>query len=240
MAKLYTRDAGGGFWREHPAELGEDGTVLLGGAPALPAETWFTVSADLGQVNDYTAVAIVESVQANPGSTGEAVYSHDVSHLERYRGMPYPEVADRLVRLCAHLPAAPVLVIDETGVGRAVCDQLRRANPRTVWFCPITITAGMDAVAQPDGSFHVAKRQLVGAVQVAQQNHRLKVGKSLPLAPVLVKECLSFQARITSSGNVVYGVPDTSDWRNGVHDDLVLAVALGVWGAEHVPRGYVY
>jgi hypothetical protein len=125
-----------------------------------------------------------------------------------------------------------VLVVDETGVGRAVCDQLRQANPRVAWFTPVTITSGMDAVAQEDGSWHTAKRLLVGAVQVALQNGRLKVGKKLPLAPVLVKEMLSFKARVTPSGNVTYGVPDTSDWRQGVHDDLLLSVALGIWAAE--------
>lgn len=234
------RDAGGGFWYPYKGELVEGGKVGPEGTTALPADTLFTVSCDLGQVQDYTAVAIVESVRVNPGDPGDALYAHEVSHLERYRGMPYPDVAERLVRLCGHLPAAPVLAIDETGVGRAIADLLRRANPRTVWFCPITITSGMDAVPQPDGSWHVAKRRLVGVVQVAQQNQRLRVGKALPLAPVLVKECLSFKAKITASGNVVYGVPDTSDWRHGVHDDLVLAVALGVWAAENTPRDFAW
>lgn len=240
MPKMYFRDAEGGFWREYRGELEEGGKVLPNGAAPLPPQTVFTVSCDLGQVQDFTAVAIVESCRLNPGDTGDALYSHEVSHLERYRGMPYPDVAERLVRLCASLPAPPVLAVDETGVGRAVCDQLRRANPRTAWFCPITITTGMDAALQRDGSYHVGKRLLVGVVQVAQQNHRLKVGRSLPLAPVLVKECLSFKARILPSGHVTYGVPDTSDWRNGVHDDLVLSVAMGLWGAENTPRGYAF
>lgn len=237
MATFYTRDPEGGPWHEYQRELLPDGTV---GPPlqAGPPRT-FVVGVDLGQVQDYSAFVVVETERTNPGDPGLPTFAHDVSHLERHRGELYPVIAARVARLCAELPAPPVLVIDETGCGRGVCDQLRLARPRTSWYVPATITPGMDATPQPDGSWHVAKRLLVGCTQVALQNRRLKVGKNLPLASVLVREMLSFKAKITPSGNVTFGAPPTTDWRNGVHDDLVLAVALAVWAAEQQAPFYV-
>ena len=239
MTKLYARAAEGGPWQEHPGELRPDGSVAFPDGAALPPATTFTVGVDLGQVNDFSAFCVLETRRLNPGAPGLPVFAHEVSHLERHRGELYPVIAGRVAALCAALPAPPVLAIDETGCGRGVADELRLAQPRTSWYVPTTITAGMDAAPQPDGSWHCAKRLLVGAVQVALQNGRLKVGKQLPLAPVLVKEMLAFRAKLTPSGNVTYGVPDTSDWRNGTHDDLVLAVALAIWAAERGGLKYV-
>jgi len=231
--QLYVRDAEGGPWRRYDGELLPGGAVAPGAAAArvLPRMS-FVLSADLGQVNDFTALVVVETHWTGPGDGGAPVYAHDVSHLERHRGISYPAIAARIVRLCAELPAPPLLVVDETGVGRAVCDDLRLANPRSRCFMPITITSGQDATAQPDGSWHVAKRLLVGRTQIALQNRRLRVGRNLPMAAELVREMLSFRAKITPAGNVVYGAPDTSDWRTGVHDDMTLAVALAVWAVE--------
>lgn len=237
MPTMYYRDAEGGPWREYRGELLPGGAV---GPPRVPPPPMtFVVGADLGQVVDYTALTVVETQRLNPGDPGLPVYSHQVSHLERHRGTLYPVIAARIVQLCAELPAPPVLVVDESGVGRAVCDEIRLANPRTKWFCPVTITPGMDDAVQPDGSWHVAKRLLVGKVQVALQRRHLKAGKNLPLTPTLVRELLTFRAKITSAGNVVYGAPPAVDWRDKSHDDLVLSVALAVWAAEKLPPFYV-
>jgi hypothetical protein len=227
--RLYLRDAEGGHWYEYRGELGPGGKVDP--ATTRPVNPTFIVGCDLGQVADYTAFCVVEAHRLNPGDPGTPQYHFEVSHLERHRGVGYPELVQRAVALCAGLPEPPVLAVDESGVGRAVCDYVRLANPRTSWFLPITITSGADEAAQPDGGFHVAKKRLVGAVQVPLQNGRLRTGRNLPLAPVLVKEMLTFQARITPSGNVTFGAPATTDWRNGPHDDLLLSVALAVWAA---------
>jgi hypothetical protein len=51
---------------------------------------------------------------------------------------------------------------------------------------------------------------------------------------VLRQELLGFEVRITSAGNDTYGA-----WREGTHDNLVLAVALACWYGEHAPgRGW--
>jgi len=44
---------------------------------------------------------------------------------------------------------------------------------------------------------------------------------------VLAREMAEMRVKITPSGNEQYGA-----WREGEHDDLVLAVALACWGAR--------
>src|SRR5215213_791326 len=101
--RMFVRDADGGEWRPYRGELRPDGQVAFVPAPA----TRFVVGADLGQVVDYTALSVVESHRVNPGDTGQPLYAHEVTWLERYRGEPYPKIAARIAQLCAELPAPP-------------------------------------------------------------------------------------------------------------------------------------
>ena len=50
----------------------------------------------------------------------------------------------------------------------------------------------------------------------------------LPETPTLTAELAGFQMKVTAAGHDQYGA-----WREGAHDDLVLAVALAVWYGEH-------
>ena len=45
-----------------------------------------------------------------------------------------------------------------------------------------------------------------------------------------MKELQNFQVKITLSANETFG-----SWREGIHDDLVLAVSLAAWWAEKHP-----
>jgi hypothetical protein len=49
----------------------------------------------------------------------------------------------------------------------------------------------------------------------------------LPEAELLVKELQNFKVKITAAANEVFG-----EWREGQHDDLVLATALAAWAGE--------
>jgi hypothetical protein len=50
------------------------------------------------------------------------------------------------------------------------------------------------------------------------------------VAATLVRELQNFQVKITAAANETFGV-----WRDGQHDDLVLAVALASWWGERNP-----
>ncbi len=121
--------------------------------------------------------------------------------------------------------AAPTLVIDQTGVGRPVIDLLREANlPATI--VPVTITGGDDVTGNSSG-YRVPKRDLVSAIQVLLQQRRLRWASSLAGADDLAQELASFRISISETAHDSYGA------RSGAHDDLVLALSLAVWAAEH-------
>jgi hypothetical protein len=73
----------------------------------------------------------------------------------------------------------------------------------------------------------VPKRDLVSVIQVGLQNKILKIASQLPDAETLIRELQNFTVKITDAANDTYGA-----WREGTHDDLVLAVALAVWKAN--------
>jgi hypothetical protein len=187
---------------------------------------------DLGQARDFTALAVVE--RSTPRLPG-AVSHYAVRHLERQAlGTPYTEVCFRVASLFATPPLAnSQLVVDQTVVGKPVLDLLRRAKMRAK-INSVTITAG-HKVSWDDGGWLVPKKDLVGTLQVLLQAQRIKVAPTLPEAQMLVQELTNFKAKVpTASSDLL------SDWREGQHDDLVLAVAIAVWAAERSPPPSVF
>lgn len=116
------------------------------------------------------------------------------------------------------------LVVDETGVGRPVVDLLRTLPIRATVH-PLTITSGSRARVDGNGRWRVAKRLLVANVRSLLGAGRLKVADELPEAALLLRELADFRVSITAKVNETFGAGS-----HGGHDDLVLAVALAVWG----------
>ncbi|HEY8505549.1 MAG TPA: hypothetical protein VIL46_13275 [Gemmataceae bacterium] len=184
---------------------------------------------DLGQSADFSALAVLERTKApEPEDPGREVSRYAVRHLERFPlGTPYTEVCDRMVKLFAAPPLADgMLVVDQTGVGRPVVDLLRRSGLRA-YVRPVTITAGHRANRDERGGWLVPKKELVSTLQVLLQARRIKVAPSLPEAETLVREMTEFRVKITLAANETFGA-----WREGSHDDLVLAVAVAAWWGE--------
>lgn len=191
----------------------------------------FVSGLDLGQAADYTAWAVAErSSCPHPTRAGATAWAYAVRFLKRWQlGTPYPVIVEEVRTICRErLPGAP-LVIDGTGVGRAVVDLFRRGGigGRIV---AVTITGGHAAAEDPDKhGWHVPKKDLVAVMQSLMQTKRLDVAKALPEADVLKKELANFKVKITAAANETFGA-----WREGQHDDLVLAVALACWHGERV------
>ena len=75
------------------------------------------------------------------------------------------------------------------------------------------------------------KLELVGLVQACLQTDRLTVVPTLALAEALRRALPDFQVKVTVAAHETFGA-----WREGTHDDLVLAVAIGLWLAQqHSP-----
>ncbi len=180
----------------------------------------YTVGLDLGQTKDYTALVILE----RHGDAEQAVFH--ARHLERFPlGTPYPAIVAAVAGMLKQPPLAdfpPRLAVDETGVGAPVVDLFRQARLNAVLH-PIHITGGA-TVNYDRGVEYVPKRDLVSVVQVALQTDKLKIAEALPEAGTLVRELQDFQVKITEAANDTYGA-----WREGAHDDLVLAVALALY-----------
>jgi hypothetical protein len=154
-------------------------------------EPQYYIGLDLGQVADYTALAILE--RTDRGNV--------VSYLDRIRGVPYPRIASCVVDLMARPPLADVsqLVVDATGVGRPVIDFFQQVGLSPV---AVTITGGENV----SGRVHmrVPKRDLINALLLALQMGALRVSSQLPLADVLMRELSDIRVRITAAGNDQY------------------------------------
>jgi hypothetical protein len=185
----------------------------------------YIVGLDLGQAQDYTALAIIEV------SDEEQPTLH-LRHLQRYPlGTPYPQIVAGVTALMARKEMGddPQLVVDATGVGAAVVDMLYAAG---LYFTPVIITGG-DVVHREGSAYRVPKRDLVAAVQTLLQTQRLRFAAGMPLVDTLSRELINFRYKITDAGNDTYG------GREGEHDDLVLAVALACWAANIFSRHLV-
>jgi hypothetical protein len=203
----------------------------------------FIVGVDLGQSTDPTAIAVLHW-RCRPLETWthdnflhrQDVQEHiDVRHLERLPlGMAYPavvqHVANLLIRppLCGDddFPAAE-LVIDETGVGRAVGDIFEAAGMRPK---RVTITAGTEATSGHGlNRYHVAKTILISQLDAALHIGRLRFASALADAAAMAEELKDFRRKVSDAGRSSYAA------RTGSHDDLVLSVAIANWWFNEPP-----
>lgn len=229
----------------------------------LPA---YFLGLDLGQAADYSALAILER---QPRASHKDAAIFHCRHLQRWPlKTSYPDIVEDVYRIATderlfeavrdfdrrrdregmefsetfsrHL-YEPTLAIDGTGVGAPVVDLFKERfkeaerNKITVKLRPVMITGG-DTVTHENRVHKVPKRDLIGSAQVALQTERLKISASLPEANTLTNELQNFQVKISlDTAHDSYGA-----WREGSHDDLVLAVCLALWIAENDKTKYMW
>jgi hypothetical protein len=157
--------------------------AMSSGAPAVWG--W-----DLAKSQDYT-VGVALDKDAN------------VCRLERWQS-PWQETIAAIVRHNARTPA----LVDSTGVGDPVLEQLQRATHGT--FEGFKFTAP-------------SKQQLMEGVAVHLQQQR----GTIPRDSVLQRELETFEYEYTRTG-VKYTAPA------GLHDDCVMAFALAVFQLAHL------
>lgn len=193
------------------------------------------VCLDLGQTTDPTALAILDREMVSMGS--KLLPRFLVRHLERLPlQTPYPVIVEGVKARIDTLrndmrslfPGDPQrkvqLIVDQTGVGRPVVDMLRAARLVPVG---VSITTGEVSRQVNDhwDEWHLAKRQLIMTFQVTLQQGRFRVARGLELAETLAKEAQNFEWRPNKrQDDSLYAA-----WREGTHDDLLFACALGVW-----------
>lgn len=210
------------------------------------------LSADLGQSVDPTAIAILEAFsrqeiarvtsdvtklppdwenkKAGPGDNWlkdpNTLARVDIRHLERLPlGTKYTTVLEIIAGMLRRPPlsAKTDFLLDATGVGKPVVDMFRRAGLKPKG---VTITAGDSESAQGSDDYRVSKLILVSRLQALLHAGELKIASKMKEAKTLVGELQDFRATYSeTTGYARFGA------REGKHDDLVLAVAIGTWWA---------
>jgi hypothetical protein len=198
----------------------------------------FFVGADLGQSQDPTALALVERAEYR-GNWNAVNYAYDIKAAINLRylvrlplGTTYPNVVGRIQEVMGSKTlesgTSRHLVVDATGVGRPVIDLLQAERmPCRLW--PVTITSGTGETFGTDG-YKVPKRDLIVGVQLMLQNGELNIASGLADGEALKRELSSMRVSMTAGGREKFGA------QSGEHDDLVLAVALAVWGLKKVTQ----
>lgn len=191
----------------------------------------YFIGLDLGQSHDPTAISILErsDLVVDRDRATHAWHAHTrraVRHLQRLPlQTPYPDIVDLVRDLVLHPQLQPyrrTLVIDATGVGKPVVDMFKRAH-LPCRIVPVTITSG-DRQISDASHWRVPKRDLVTGLMLLFQGEQLEICGHLPEARALVHELGSMRVKVSLDGNEKYGA-----WREGEHDDLVLATALAAW-----------
>lgn len=185
---------------------------------------------DIGQSQEYTAVAVLEQSRLpDPDTPDRHVKHYAVRHLERFpMGTSYLEIGAKLATLFAEPPLQrSPLAVDLTAVGRPVLQLLKRSKIQAN-FQPMAVGSGLEATLDGD-TWVVPRKELASTLQVLLQTRRLKIAPALPAAQLLVSELMKFQVKPKAIGADAYEM-----WREGPHDDLVLAVAIAAWKAERM------
>jgi len=169
------------------------------------------VGCDIAKHTDWTVLIAIDA------KTGLCL------EMERFNQLDWPLQKERIAGFVRRWNA--LLVMDATGVGDPVYDDLRRVLPRVEGF---KITAH-------------TKRELVQGLMVAVEQRRVmwparkgmkdEGGRMNPEAGsgpwnVLTAEMKRYEYEIGPTGQISYAAP------SGYHDDCVMALALGVWGCH--------
>lgn len=188
---------------------------------------------DLGQQTDRTALVVLEQYRPGadrsprPRDLPEVAYR--ARHIDRFpTGRAYTDMVQDVEALLRQEPlrGRTTLVVDATGVGRAVADLFAGLGRRTI---NVTITGGQDA-SRTGQDFTVAKKLLASTTQALLQTGRLQFSSRVPETGVLLSELKDFRVKVSASGHARF------EHRSGAHDDLVLACALAAWYAERGSR----
>jgi Terminase RNaseH-like domain len=219
----------------------------------------YSVGVDLGQANDYTAIAVLEKkivppdtamfspVGEHPGNRlveGDIVY--DLVYLKRPKlGTAYDTIAKRVADLVCELEpqgafgelGQVTLSVDGTGVGRGVVDMLDTEFKRR----------GSTSKSIPRVDFR--RVSVTGSQTTLKRPTRTDGYWSVPKKDLVFPAVAAFQQGKIRIGkvkdrdalvnelknykrttNIATGGMQFEPWRESDHDDLLFAVCLSLWG----------
>lgn len=201
----------------------------------------FHVGVDLGKRQDFTAVAVVEECVWAEGRRNPVDYApviqktFSLRYTERVaKGTQYLRVVDKLRTMLEseamrHDPV--VLALDATGVGEPVFEMLQKMayevmKRRTQWLnlAGIVFTTGQKSHWDNFLCF-VPKSTLMTGMALVFEKKLLKIGRGLPGTTELLRELRGMRRSLSEGRERWNGV--------GEHDDMVMALALALWGTTY-------
>ena len=154
-------------------------------------------------------------------------------------GMPLDEVADFTVETARGLGARVVFDCSNNSAFASILAGRFGSNPANVLVAGV-ITNAADHAAMPTPMmlsvgglksaiprWTLSKRELIECVAAESDGGTLRTGKSGDWE-VLREELSSMERTVRASGSVAYSAP------SGKHDDLIMALALAVFGLRRI------
>lgn len=150
----------------------------------------YVVGADLAKYEDFTVLTALD------------VASGELHGFERFSQLDWVFQRRRIVEFCKRYNNARLL-IDSSGVGDPIYDELRRHKINITGYKFTSST----------------KADLIENLSLMLDNNQL----SYPDIPELINELRIFGYKRTPAGNIQYQAPET------MHDDCVISLALAAW-----------
>jgi len=197
----------------------------------------YFIGLDIGRVRDYSALAMIARFYSMPPDRdlNNMQQMYMVTDLVRFPiETPYAEV-EEAVSIMWNRPRVSakrrIAVIDQTGVGDPVVQNIRRIHK--VKTIGINITGGNTVTQSDERTYNVPKATLVTNLISVAQRQRLKIHPDVKGAKLFKEELAKFGYHIDrNTGNIQYEALEAA-----THDDLIIAVSLPLWFAEAVARG---
>ena len=206
----------------------------------------YIIASDLGQSNDPVAnivlgrerIAPDAPVSITEGDPVENIPADDFQFslllIETLPiGTHYADVVERIETLATHprLRGRCNIVVDRTGIGRAVVDLVRCLDAASLITWGITISSGKKEARDPKSpmDWSVPKKDLVGILLLALQRERIKARDGIPGGELLKEQLLTFRKDVRETGYTSF------EAKGKDHDDLVLALCMGLWISQMLP-----
>jgi hypothetical protein len=192
------------FKQEHMAVFLDDAASFfrktrdaINGALAEPKPGhYYIMGVDLGKYKDFTVITVIDRS------------THGVVAFDRFNKLDWNFQKSRIYEMAKRYRGARIL-IDSTGLGDPIADDLRRMG-----------------LAVDDFKYTNSKKeQLLEKLSLSIEQKRI----SYPDIPVLLDELESFGYERTEGGRYKYSAPE------GMYDDCVNSLALAVWTLPENP-----
>lgn len=195
----------------------------------------FVAGIDLGTARDFTAISVLEVVEAPIVELNAPVpkvpdYSviYQLRYIERLPlRQSYVDIVDQIAAILNTPPLRGCTVAaDYSGVGRPVFSLMEEAGLRPIG---IQITGG--AGWSKEGSiYNVSKPLLMSNLLKAVHKRTLRIPPDLPDIELLRNELQDLRTSTSAAGYTKVGAAE------GRHDDLALSLAVAMFVAVHRPQ----